>query len=241
MKPLLTYFIVFVSAMLLAQNINMADCTYSVVFEDTTLNANMKTNIVEDLTRYLAYVEKFEQSFYLANTTEEGTKVYYSPNPLTEVMQGKILYHVNSNTTNLFVSTARSEFYKSQYTMLNNCGISNSYERACEFVNSINTGSITNKPISEQIQFLQQNPHKSNTNNTQERLKKELDGLSEIHFYPVSIAGFLKAKIWGEDEYHYLFVLRIKLLTPREYQTISELPIVYHDNRWSLLEIEFTP
>ena len=65
MKPLLTYFIVFVSAMLLAQNINMADCTYSVVFEDTTLNANMKTNIVEDLTRYLAYVEKFEQSFYL--------------------------------------------------------------------------------------------------------------------------------------------------------------------------------
>ena len=63
MKPLLTYFIVFVSAMLLAQNINMADCTYSVVFEDTTLNANMKTNIVEDL-NYI-YITKSSSDTWL--------------------------------------------------------------------------------------------------------------------------------------------------------------------------------
>ena len=37
---------------------------------------------------------------------------------------------------------------------------------------------------------MQQNPHKSNTNNTQERLKKELDGLSEISIFSRSTSKF---------------------------------------------------
>lgn len=241
MKTRLIYFIFCLSFILQAQDVFIANKTYPVVFEDTTLNANMKTNIVEDLTLYFTYSEDFSDAFKFDYVRNDGAVMFYHCNSISKDLFENLKCQHLGGTTNLFVNTAVTEFYKSQYAMLENCGITNAFERATEFVNSLHTGCITNQPIQKKIEFMVANPHNTAPNYTISEKLEALHGWLNADYYPVSIACFLKGKVWSNDnEDRYVFLIRRKHRNNSKYNSYSDLAIVYYNNRWSLIAIELT-
>ena len=105
MKTRLTYFIFCLSFILQAQDVFIANKTYPVVFEDTTLNANMKTNIVEDLTLYFTYSEDFSDAFKFDYVRNDGAVMFYHCNSISKDLFENLKCQHLGGTTNLFVNT----------------------------------------------------------------------------------------------------------------------------------------
>ena len=187
MKKTLIVLLILCMRISFSQSICIATKNYPLAFEDTSLDIILQTNIVQDLNRYFTYANTFNDAFRIGRIENNGKVIFYHCNSISKEVFKNLKCESNNGSTNLFVNTILSEFYKSQYIILQNCGISNAFENASIFINLIRTGSITNQPISEQIKFLQKNPRKNHQDLSEQEILSELDKLSEFQFYPVTI------------------------------------------------------
>ncbi|MBO7222809.1 MAG: hypothetical protein J6V70_01590 [Kiritimatiellae bacterium] len=227
----------FISAY--SQTVKIGNEFFPVSFEDTSLDVNLQTNIVQDLNRYFAYTKSFDYDFP-SYKIERGKRLFYHGRPVSRCVFTNFLASVEGNSTNFIIKTQLSEFYKTQYIMLANSGIPNAFQTATDFVNSLHTGSITNMPVSYQAQFIVANPHKNHPVISDEERINALKGWLKRDYYPVSIAAFHKGKLWGnDDEDRYFCYIRAQRRVQSIYNPVSTLAIVYYNNRWSLVAVEF--
>ena len=228
----------FISAY--SQTVKIGNELFPVSFEDTSLDVNLQTNIVQDLNRYFAYTKSFDFDFSSRIERESGKSWFYHYDPISNCVFSNFLASVEGNSTNFIIKTQLSEFYKTQYIMLANSGIPNAFQSATDFVSSLHTGSITNMPISYQVQFIVANPHKNHPVISDEERINALKGWLKRDYYPVSIAAFHKGKLWGnDDEDRYFCYIRAQRRVQSIYNPVSTLAIVYYNNRWSLVAVEF--
>lgn len=227
----------FISAY--SQTVKIGNEFFPVSFEDTSLDVNLQTNIVQDLNRYFAYTKSFDYDFP-SYKIERGKRLFYHGRPVSRCVFTNFLASVEGNSTNFIIKTQLSEFYKTQYIMLANSGIPNAFQTATDFVNSLHTGSITNMPVSYQAQFIVANPHKNHPVISDEERINALKGWLKRDYYPVSIAAFHRGKLWeNDDEDRYFCYIRAQRRVQSIYNPVSTLAIVYYNNRWSLVAVEF--
>lgn len=222
-----------------SQTVKIGNELFPVSFEDASLDVVLQTNIVQDLNRYFAYTKSFDYDFP-SYKEENGKRLYYHGRPISRCVFSNFLASVEGTSTNFIVKTQLSEYYKAQYIMLANSGIPNAFETASDFVNSLHTGSITNMPITYQAQFIVANPYKNHPTISEEERVYALKGWLRRDFYPVSIIAFNKGKLWvGDNEDRYFCYIRTKRRGQNIYNPVSTLAIVYYNDRWSLVAVEF--
>ena len=86
----------------------------------------------------------------------------------------------------------------------------------------------------------QTHAHKNHPVISDEERINALKGWLKRDYYPVSIAAFHRGKLWeNDDEDRYFCYIRAKKRVQSVYNPVSTLAIVYYNNRWSLVAIEF--
>ena len=128
MKKTLIVLLILCMRISFSQSICIATKNYPLAFEDTSLDIILQTNIVQDLNRYFTYANTFNDAFRIGRIENNGKVIFYHCNSISKEVFKNLKCESNNGSTNLFVNTILSEFYKSQYIILQNCGISNAFE-----------------------------------------------------------------------------------------------------------------
>lgn len=234
MKKIIVLITFFCFHTLYAQNFEVGNEIYPVMFEDVSLSAIIKTNIANDISLYFKYSDSLKESFI---PTLLNDNILCPDVPafrgLNEHYAKGLRCHCNNTVTNIYVHKSLSDAYVNIYNELEN--IPNAYSNAVSFLNSLNTGSITNLPISEQSQYIQFNP------NGNQNIPNEIKLISELNtywinqkYYPLCVIDFAKRKFWTETNEYYSFVFRYKEKGIKIYNPLDTFYMIYYNNRWTL-------
>ena len=235
MKKTFLFFIILIESLSFAQNVNIANQSYSVIFEDSALNANMKTNITEDITRYFLFADEFGDCF-VSSWTDENVLHPAVPvfNGLNRHYEQGLRCHTHNSNTNIYIYRTLSNTYADIYEKLNS--LTNAYENAMNFIDSLNTGSITNLLMSEQVKYIQFNPNRTNLPSNHEQTISNLHNYwaKDVFYFPICVIDFSKQKFWGNTIECYCFLFRYKEKGNKKYNPLDKFYLIYYNNRWSL-------
>ncbi len=234
MKKSIILTISFCSLALYAQNFHVGNESYPISFEDISLAAITKTNIANDITLYFKFSDTLKDSFTPSFLDDN---ILYPDVPafrgLNEHYAKGLRCHCNNTITNIYVNKSLSDTYVNIYNELQN--IPNAYSNAMVFLNSLNTGSITNLPITEQIRYVQFNPNGNANIPNETKLIAELNTYwINQKYYPLCVIDFAKRKFWSETNEYYSFVFRYREKGTKIYNPLDTFYIIYYNNRWTL-------
>ena len=234
MKKIIVLIVSFCFHTLQAQSFQVGNEIYPILFEDASLSATIKTNIANDITLYFKFANTLKESF---GTTYFDDTLVYPKVPafrgLNEHYAKGLRCHCNNTVTNIFVHKSLSDAYVNIYNELEN--IPNAYSNAVSFLNSLNTGSITNLPISEQSRYIQFNPNGNPNIPNETKLISDLNTYwINLKYYPLCVIDFAKRKFWNETNEYYSFVFRHKDKGTDIYNPLDTFYIIYYNNRWAL-------